>query len=75
MFIHTQITLSLLRTSSYRTRFTLEELKKRPLPEGVDAAKLETFLSDDDFKVRPQYYRIPNFSGLTADSFLRSSIR
>lgn len=32
-----------------RTKFTLEELKKRPLPEGVDAAKLEVYLCDEDF--------------------------
>lgn len=34
-----------------RSRFTLDELKKKPVPEGVDAAKLETYLSDEDFKV------------------------
>ena len=33
-----------------RTRFSLEILKQRPLPEGVDPARLETYLSDDDFK-------------------------
>ena len=34
-----------------RNRFKLEELKKRPLPEGVDPAMLETYLSDSDFQV------------------------
>ncbi|KAL5456970.1 hypothetical protein EMCRGX_G034199 [Ephydatia muelleri] len=32
-----------------RTKFTLEELKKRPLPEGVDPAKLEVYLCDEEF--------------------------
>ncbi len=34
-----------------RNRFKLEELKKKPLPEGVDPAHLETYLSDEDFNV------------------------
>lgn len=33
-----------------RTRFSLTVLKQRPLPEGVDPAKLETYLSDEEFK-------------------------
>ena len=33
-----------------RTRFSLEVLKQKPLPEGVDPAKLETYLSDEEFK-------------------------
>lgn len=35
-----------------RNRFKLEELKKKPVPEGVDPARLETYLSDPDFKVK-----------------------
>ena len=35
-----------------RTEFKLAELKQKPLPEGVDPSKLETYLSDEDFKVR-----------------------
>ena len=35
-----------------RTKFKLEELKQKPPPEGVDPAKLETYLSDEDFKVK-----------------------
>lgn len=34
-----------------RTQFKLEELKQKPPPEGVDPAKLEFYLSDEDFKV------------------------
>ena len=41
-----------------RTRFTIEELKRKPPPEGVDPAKLETYLSDADFKVS----RVAQFS-------------
>ena len=33
-----------------RTRFSLAVLKQRPLPEGVDPARLETYLSDEEFK-------------------------
>ena len=33
-----------------RTQFSLATLKERPLPEGVDAARLETYLSDEEFK-------------------------
>ena len=32
--------------------FSMEELSKRPLPEGVDPMKLETYLSNQEFKVR-----------------------
>ena len=35
----------------FRTQFTLTELQKRPLPEGVDPARLETYISDEEFKV------------------------
>ncbi|ESN97493.1 hypothetical protein HELRODRAFT_114173 [Helobdella robusta] len=34
-----------------RSTFTLEELKARPLPDGVDPLKLETYLADDEFEV------------------------
>ncbi|XP_066498667.1 supervillin isoform X2 [Hoplias malabaricus] len=34
-----------------RTQFTVQELLKRPLPEGVDPLHLETYLSDHDFQV------------------------
>ena len=33
-----------------RTRFSLNVLKQRPLPEGVDPARLETYLGDEEFK-------------------------
>ncbi|XP_036445253.1 supervillin isoform X4 [Colossoma macropomum] len=33
------------------TQFTVQELLKRPLPEGVDPLHLETYLSDHDFQV------------------------
>ncbi|XP_065124619.1 supervillin isoform X2 [Paramisgurnus dabryanus] len=34
-----------------RTQFPLEDLLKRPLPEGVDPLHLENYLSQNDFKV------------------------
>ncbi|XP_033114401.1 supervillin-like isoform X2 [Anneissia japonica] len=33
-----------------KTRYTLAELKERPLPEGVDPLKLEVYLSDEEFE-------------------------
>lgn len=51
------LSISLLTLSSppllsfSRTRFSLAELRKQPPPEGVDPTKLETYLSDEDFKV------------------------
>ena len=43
--------LSAVLTRLSKTRFTLEELQVQPLPEGVDAARLEAYLDDDDFQV------------------------
>ena len=34
-----------------REFFSIDELVQRPLPEGVNPSKLETYLSDDDFNV------------------------
>lgn len=36
-----------------RTAYPLSELQVRPPPEGVDPTKLESYLTDDDFQVRP----------------------
>ena len=35
-----------------RDNYSWEELKQRPLPDGVDPSRLEKYLSDDDFVVR-----------------------
>lgn len=32
-------------------RYTLCELQQRPLPEGVDAQRLEMYLDDEEFEV------------------------
>ena len=34
-----------------QTRYTLEELQERPLPDGVDPLKLESYLADEEFEV------------------------
>ncbi|MEQ2189688.1 hypothetical protein GOODEAATRI_027837, partial [Goodea atripinnis] len=34
-----------------KQQFSIEELTKKPLPEGVDPLRLEDYLSDQDFKV------------------------
>ena len=44
---------SLDRTLSELSRsvYSWSELRARPLPDGVDPAKLERYLGDDDFQV------------------------
>ena len=49
-------TLAALSKSVY----TWEELQQRPLPDGVDPAKLEKYLSDKDFKVRTLFLEVVN---------------
>ena len=34
--------------------YPLADLKTRPLPEGVDPLRLEIYLSEEDFEVRPR---------------------
>jgi len=34
-----------------RDRYTWDELQRRPLPDGVDPTKLETYLDDAEFEV------------------------
>ncbi|XP_041374450.1 supervillin-like isoform X3 [Gigantopelta aegis] len=56
--------LSEVLTRLNKTRFTLEELQVEPLPEGVDAARLEAYLDDDDFQElmemnREEFYLLP----------------
>lgn len=34
-----------------RTQFSVQDLLKRPLPDGVNPLHLETYLSDHDFQV------------------------
>ena len=34
-----------------RTEYSLEELRARPLPHGVDPSRIEQYLSDATFKV------------------------
>ena len=34
-----------------RDRYTLKELQARPLPEGVDPKRLETYLGEEEFNV------------------------
>ena len=42
-----------------RTEYTWEELQQRPLPPGVDPARIETYLSTSTFqvfKITPRSY-------------------
>lgn len=47
-----------------QTRYTLEELQERPLPDGVDPLKLESYLADEEFEEvlemkRAEFYALP----------------
>ncbi|XP_022243845.1 supervillin-like isoform X3 [Limulus polyphemus] len=47
-----------------RTRYTLSELQKRPLPEGVDPSRIESYLTDKDFEdilgmSKEEFYTLP----------------
>ncbi|XP_063955085.1 supervillin-like isoform X1 [Lytechinus pictus] len=47
-----------------KATYTMEEISKRPLPEGVDPLKLETYLSDQEFKsvlsmTKDEFYKLP----------------
>ncbi|XP_078079915.1 supervillin isoform X3 [Mustelus asterias] len=49
-----------------KTQYSLEEIMSRPLPEGIDPHRLETYLSDEDFKKivqmsREEFYRLPTW--------------
>ncbi|CAF5027055.1 unnamed protein product [Rotaria sp. Silwood1] len=45
-------------------QYTIEELRARPLPEGVNTSKIEFYLSDDDFQkefrmTKDEFYALP----------------
>lgn len=46
-----------------KTTYPLADLLARPLPEGVDPLRLEIYLDNDDFEVRPRphlrYHQLP----------------
>lgn len=49
-----------------KTQYPLEELLRRPLPEGVDPQRLEVYLSDQDFQTilemkRDEYASLPSW--------------
>ena len=43
-------------TQLSKSVYTFEELQQRPLPDGVNPNKLETYLSDEQFMVRLQFH-------------------
>ena len=45
-----------------KLQYSIEELTKTPLPEGVDPLRLEDYLSDEDFKVGKRKDHKTNFS-------------
>ncbi len=58
-----------------KSEYTWEELLQRPLPDGVDPTKLESYLSDKDFEVllaSPAQYSKICLHGMTV-TFLRNT--
>ena len=49
-FLYVAVYMSVLL--NFRTEYTLEELKQKPPPEGVDPSRLEAYLNADDFQVK-----------------------
>ena len=49
-FLYVAVFMSVLLNP--RTEYTLEELKQKPPPEGVDPSRLEVYLNADDFQVK-----------------------
>ena len=44
-----------------QTRYTFEELQERPLPDGVDPLKLESYLDDEEFEeILSMFYLLGN---------------
>lgn len=51
-------------TKLTQTRYSLQELQERPLPDGVDPLKLETYLTDEEFEEvldmkKDEFYALP----------------
>uniref|UniRef100_A0A3B3TUA4 HP domain-containing protein n=1 Tax=Poecilia latipinna TaxID=48699 RepID=A0A3B3TUA4_9TELE len=45
-----------------KQQYSIEELTRKPLPEGVDPLRLEDYLSDQDFKMsRVEFNALPNW--------------
>jgi supervillin len=47
-------------------KFSVESLRARPVPNGVDPVRLETYLTDNDFEAvfgmsREAFYRLPGW--------------
>ena len=49
-FLYVAVYMSVLL--NFRTEYTLEELKQKPPPEGVDPSRVEAYLNADDFQVK-----------------------
>ncbi|XP_038072635.1 supervillin-like [Patiria miniata] len=52
-----------------KAQYTFAELQQKPLPDGVDPLKLETYLSEEEFKEklnmgREEFYKIPPWKQL-----------
>lgn len=53
-------------TKLTQTQYSLDELQERPLPDGVDPLKLESYLPDDEFEAvlelkREEFYALPTW--------------
>ena len=63
-------------TLIFRKEYSLDELKQKPAPEGVDPSRLEAYLNEADFQVkRTSFAVIFTFITCWFDIVVRQSIR
>ena len=64
-------------TLIFRKEYSLDELKQKPAPEGVDPSRLEANLNEADFQVKRTSFAVFIFTFITCwfDMVVRRSIR
>ena len=62
-------------TLNFRKEYSLDELKQKPAPEGVDPSRLEAYLNEADFQVKRTSFAVFIFTFITCWFVVRRSIR
>ena len=62
-------------TLIFRKEYSLDELKQKPAPEGVDPSRLEAYLNEADFQVKRTSFAIFIFTFITCWFVVTRSIR
>jgi supervillin len=52
----------LARVCNANNLYSLHDLRQRPLPDGINPLCIETYLTDQEFEVRPQIIQVSLFS-------------